>query len=165
MNTILKTARAAATLRPAQYARRYATEAPASGKLRLNFVLPHETIFKNTEVQQVNIAATTGDMGVLANHVPSIEQLAPGVVEVIENIQGGSKKYFVSGGFAVINPDSTLNINAVEAFSLEDFSLEAVKSNLSEAQRLASAATTEEERAAAKVEVEVFEALQAALSK
>lgn len=31
-------------------------------------------------------------MGVLANHVPSIEQLKPGLVEVIE--EGGSSKQF-----------------------------------------------------------------------
>ena len=32
-------------------------------------------------------------MGVLANHVPSIEQLRPGIVEVIEE-SGGNKQYF-----------------------------------------------------------------------
>ena len=32
-------------------------------------------------------------MGVLANHVPSIEQLKPGLVEVIEE-SGGSKQFF-----------------------------------------------------------------------
>lgn len=32
-------------------------------------------------------------MGVLANHVPSIEQLKPGVVEIIEE-SGGSKQFF-----------------------------------------------------------------------
>lgn len=42
---------------------------------------------------QVNIPAESGDMGVLANHVPSIEQLKPGLVEVIEE-SGGSKQYF-----------------------------------------------------------------------
>jgi F-type H+-transporting ATPase subunit delta len=42
---------------------------------------------------QVNLAAETGDMGVLANHVPSIEQLKPGLVEVIEE-GGGSKQFF-----------------------------------------------------------------------
>ncbi len=31
-------------------------------------------------------------MGVLANHVPSIEQLKAGVVEIIE--ESGSKKFF-----------------------------------------------------------------------
>lgn len=32
-------------------------------------------------------------MGVLANHVPSIEQLKPGLIEVIEE-SGGSKQFF-----------------------------------------------------------------------
>ena len=32
-------------------------------------------------------------MGVLANHVPSIEQLRPGLVEIIEE-SGGSKQFF-----------------------------------------------------------------------
>ena len=32
-------------------------------------------------------------MGVLANHVPSIEQLKPGLVEIIEE-SGGSKQFF-----------------------------------------------------------------------
>lgn len=42
---------------------------------------------------QVNFAAESGEMGVLANHVPSIEQLKPGLVEVIEE-SGGSKSFF-----------------------------------------------------------------------
>jgi F-type H+-transporting ATPase subunit delta len=37
--------------------------------------------------------AESGEMGVLANHVPSIEQLKPGLVEVIEEA-GGSKQFF-----------------------------------------------------------------------
>lgn len=42
---------------------------------------------------QVNIPAESGEMGVLANHVPSIEQLKPGLIEVIEEA-GGSKQFF-----------------------------------------------------------------------
>jgi F-type H+-transporting ATPase subunit delta len=79
-------------------------------------------------------------MGILANHVPSIEPLRPGVVEVIE--AAGSKKWFgeqqlllrlrlltgyssaVSGGFATVHPNNRLTINAVEAAPLEDFSLD-----------------------------------------
>lgn len=97
-------------------------------------------------------------MGVLAHHVPSIEQLKPGLVEIIEE-SGGTKQFFgmcsgprtcqrlscpargsqlldqlltsvfqfsvvVSGGFAVVQPNSQLSINAVEGFPLEDFSPE-----------------------------------------
>lgn len=89
---------------------------------------------------QVNISAATGDMGILANHVPSIEPLRAGVVEVIEP-GNASKKWFgtktapvlivyrlisliVSGGFATVHPNNKLTINAVEAAPLEDFSPE-----------------------------------------
>ena len=42
---------------------------------------------------QVNIPAESGEMGILAQHVPSIEQLKPGLVEIIEE-SGGSKQFF-----------------------------------------------------------------------
>ena len=42
---------------------------------------------------QVNIPAESGEMGILANHVPSIEQLRPGLVEIVEE-SGGSKQFF-----------------------------------------------------------------------
>lgn len=45
------------------------------------------------DVTQVNIPAETGDMGILANHVPSIEAVRPGLVEVIES-NGTTKKFF-----------------------------------------------------------------------
>lgn len=53
---------------------------------------PNTTDFASHSVQ-VNIPAETGDMGVLASHVPSIEQLKPGLVEVIEE-SAGSKRFF-----------------------------------------------------------------------
>ena len=52
-----------------------------------------QAIFTSTEVVQVNLAAATGDMGILANHAPAIEPLRPGVVEVIES-GNTSKKWF-----------------------------------------------------------------------
>jgi len=33
-------------------------------------------------------------MGVLANHVPSVEQLRPGVIEIIEENAQASKQFF-----------------------------------------------------------------------
>ncbi|CAJ0767312.1 23956_t:CDS:10, partial [Entrophospora sp. SA101] len=140
--------------------RSYATEtSTSSDKLRLSFALPHQTLYKNEEVYQVNISSTSGDMGILTNHVPSIEQLKPGLIEIYEN-PSSSKKIFSSGGFAVINSDSTLEINAPEAHPLEDFSIETVRSNLAEAQRVVNSGATDEEKNLAKIEIEVYEALQ-----
>ena len=51
-----------------------------------------QSLYKSQGVVQVNIPAESGEMGVLANHVPSIEQLKPGLVEVVE--EGGSTKQF-----------------------------------------------------------------------
>lgn len=52
---------------------------------------------------QVNIPAETGDMGVLASHVPSIEQLRPGLVEVIEE-SAGSKQFFRTSPITHLGP-------------------------------------------------------------
>ncbi|KAJ1730859.1 delta subunit of the central stalk of mitochondrial F1F0 ATP synthase, atp16, partial [Coemansia sp. BCRC 34490] len=147
--------------------RAYASEAAAapsggSGKLIVNFALPHQTVLKKHEVNQVDMSAVSGDLGVLADHVPTIEQLKPGVLDIISD--AGSTKYFVSGGFAIMNPNSVLNINAVEAFKLEDIDSQAVSAGLAESQRLHSAAKDEKVREAAAVEIELYEALQAALA-
>lgn len=42
---------------------------------------------------QVNVPAESGEMGILAQHVPSIEQLKPGLIEIIEE-SGGNKQFF-----------------------------------------------------------------------
>ncbi|PWN90996.1 epsilon subunit of F1F0-ATP synthase N-terminal domain-containing protein [Acaromyces ingoldii] len=167
----LRTAAAGAAARPAlaatsglartQMFRRGYAEA-VSDKLQLSLVLPHEALYQG-EVTQVNIAATSGDMGILAAHVPSIEQLAPGLLEVVE--QSGVKKWFVSGGFATVHPNNKLTINAIEAYDLDKFSPEAVRSALAEAQRVASGSGSAEDKAEAEIEVEVYTALQSALSK
>ncbi|KAI7868867.1 F1 complex, delta/epsilon subunit of ATPase [Spinellus fusiger] len=166
MNVLARSAHVAIkAAQPARLARFYASEAPVvTDKLKLTFVLPHKAIYKAVSVQQVNLAATSGDMGILANHVPTIEQLNPGVIEVIESAEV-TKKFFVAGGFATINPDSSLNINAVEAAALEDFSLENVQSGLAEAQRIIAGNGSEKEKAEAKIEADVYEAIQSALSK
>ena len=61
----------------------------------------------------------------------------------------------VSGGFAVVQPNSTLSINAVEGFPLEQFSAEAVRSQIQEAQKVASGSGSEQDIAEAKIEIEV----------
>ena len=43
---------------------------------------------------QVNIPADSGMMGILAGHVPTIEALKPGVVEVVEGQGSQGKKWF-----------------------------------------------------------------------
>ncbi|KAK3302139.1 ATP synthase delta chain mitochondrial precursor [Chaetomium strumarium] len=161
----LRIARAALRARPAALRvplqRRGYAEA-VSDKIKLSLSLPHQAIYQSQDVVQVNIPAESGEMGVLANHVPSIEQLKPGVVEVIEE-NGNNKRFFLSGGFAVVQPKSALSINAVEGYPLEDFSAEAVKAQIAEAQKVVSGGGSEQDIAEAKIELEVLESLQAHL--
>ncbi|KAI9838532.1 MAG: hypothetical protein M1819_004840 [Sarea resinae] len=159
-----------------------------SDKIKLTLTLPHQAIYKSTDVcvsppampkrhgytwvvsadtvpfssVQVNVSADSGEMGILANHVPSIEQLKPGLIEIIEE-SGGSKQFFLSGGFAIVQPGSQLSINAVEGFPLEDFSADAIRSQIGEAQKIASGSGSEQDVAEAKIELEVLESLQAAI--
>ncbi|KAI4184640.1 MAG: hypothetical protein L6R41_004607 [Letrouitia leprolyta] len=163
----LHLARAAARARPtnlirASLQKRSYADA-VSDKIKLTLALPHQAIYKSTDVVQVNVPAESGEMGVLANHVPSIEQLKPGLVEIIEESGGGSKQFFLSGGFAIVQPGSQLSINAVEGFPLEDFSSDAVRSQITEAQKIAGGSGSEQDVAEAKIELEVLESLQAAL--
>jgi len=164
MNT-LRVARAALRARPVALRvplqRRTYAEA-VSDKIKLSLALPHQSIYKSQDVVQVNIPAESGEMGVLANHVPSIEQLKPGLIEVIEE-GGSSKQFFLSGGFAIVQPNSVLSINAVEGYALEDFSADAVKAQISEAQKVANGSGSEQDIAEAKIELEVLESLQAVL--
>ncbi|KAF1838540.1 hypothetical protein BDW02DRAFT_644558 [Decorospora gaudefroyi] len=154
----LRIARATLRARPAAIARplqRRGYAEVANDKIKLSLALPHQSIYKSQDVVQVNLPAETGDMGVLANHVASIEQLKPGLVEIIEE-QGGSKQFFLSGGFAVVQPNSVLSINAVEGYPLEDFSAEAVRNQIGEAQKIASGSGSEADIAEAKIELESF---------
>lgn len=63
--------------------------------------------------------------------------------------------FSVSGGFAIVQPDSVLSINAVEGYPIEDFSEEAVRSQISEAQKIAGGSGSETDIAEAKIELEV----------
>ncbi|KAI9329316.1 hypothetical protein BDR26DRAFT_872607 [Obelidium mucronatum] len=140
--------------------RSYASEAASSnGKLRLNFTVPHQAILKDFEAIQVNIQSSEGDMGILADHVPTIAQLNNGGVVEIFAADNKTRKYFVSGGFAIINPDSSLNINAVEAVEVEQLDVEAARRGSEEASRKLNGSGSEQEKVAARVEHELYEAI------
>ena len=64
----------------------------------------------------------------------------------------------VSGGFAIVQPNSELSINAVEGYPLEDFSAEAVRSQIAEARKIAGGSGSEQDIAEAKIELEVSSA-------
>ena len=61
----------------------------------------------------------------------------------------------VSGGFATVQPDSSMSINAAEGYPLEDFSSEAIRAGIADAQKIANGSGSEQDIAEAKIELEV----------
>ena len=59
----------------------------------MQLIAASQSIYQSQNVIQVNIAADSGDMGVLSNHVPVIEQLKPGAITVIGE-SGATKQFF-----------------------------------------------------------------------
>lgn len=113
-------------------------------------------------------------MGILANHVPSLLQLRPGLLEIFTDgpaSQSGSKRtaYFVSGGFVTINPDSSMQISALEAVTLDKLDSQAVADGFAEAQRniqsTANAPSTDISKIEAQIHVDVYQQLSNALMK
>lgn len=138
--------------------RGYATEAAASDALSLSLALPHQTLYAESEVQQVNLPSINGDLGILANHIPIVEQLRPGVLEIIKK-DGNIESYFVSGGIATVQPGNLLTVSAIEAFKPEQFDLSSIKNQITDAQKRASS-TDAVEAAEANIQLEVLETLQ-----
>ncbi|KAL5750762.1 hypothetical protein ACOSP7_025365 [Xanthoceras sorbifolium] len=131
-------------------------------KLTVNFVLPYASELSTTEVDMVIIPATTGQMGVLPGHVPTIAELKPGVLSVHEG--NDVKKYFLSSGFAFIHANSVADIIAVEAVPVDRIDPSLVQKGLAEFTQKLSSATTDLEKAEAQIGVDIHSALNFALT-
>ena len=117
-----------------------------------------QVFYHNADVKQVDVPSYSGNFGILANHVPALAVMKPGVVTVFEN-EGSAKKYFVSSGTIAINDDSSVQVLAEEAVPVEWLDGPACRQLLNEAQANAGKAGTEQEKAEAAIAVEVTEAL------
>lgn len=131
-------------------------------KLTVNFVLPYASELSAKEVDMVIVPASTGQMGVLPGHVPTIAELKPGVLSVHEG--NDTKKYFVSSGFAFVHANSVADIIAVEAVPIDQIDPSLVQKGLAEFNQKLSSATTDLEKAEAQIGVDVHSALNSALT-
>jgi F-type H+-transporting ATPase subunit delta len=127
-------------------------------RFKVNFYTPHGVVAQS-KLEQVLLPGVEGYFGVKANHVPIIAQLKPGVVELHDG--NDITKYFVSGGFAFVHPNSTADICVLEAATLDQFDVTAVKQALQSAQ--AAAATDDYEAAINRTSQELLSALDSAL--
>eukprot|EP01112_Ceratiomyxa_fruticulosa_P018590 TRINITY_DN5972_c0_g1_i1.p1 TRINITY_DN5972_c0_g1~~TRINITY_DN5972_c0_g1_i1.p1 ORF type:complete len:173 (-),score=33.44 TRINITY_DN5972_c0_g1_i1:195-713(-) len=153
-------------IQPRTFKRGFATEAAATDDnlLSLTFVLPHEPLYLNKKVNMVVIPSASGLMGVSKNHIPTIAELKPGVVTIVEG--GKQEKYFISGGFAFIPTDKTqgCQISAVEAVPVDQIDPDLARSGFTHYSAEFAKAQTDAEKATARIGLELHKQLCAALN-
>jgi len=151
--------------RLSQPCRQYAEDSKPSAPTQMSFSFgyPGKMFYNDASVKQVDVPSGTGTFGILAQHVPSLAVLKPGVVTVTED-DGSLSKFFVSSGTVTINQDSTVQLLAEVAVPLDDLDAQSIKEGMTKAQQELAAAATDLARAEAQIGVEVHEALDAAVS-
>jgi F-type H+-transporting ATPase subunit delta len=137
--------------------------AAKEGFLNLTFSSPNVVISDNAPVYQVIVSTTEGDMGVLANHAPTIAELKPGVVTLYNEATATPAKFFVPAGMLIVENDSSATLTASEAIPLEDFDVAKVKKSLDDAVAELAKASTEEQQVNARINLDVFTAINFAL--
>jgi len=85
--------------------------------VKLNFSVPHESLYEDVEVHSVILPGQAGEYGITANHVPYVAQLKPGVVQILheETSNNEPEKYFVPGGYALTHENST-TVRAIDYY-------------------------------------------------
>ncbi|XP_063770416.1 ATP synthase subunit delta, mitochondrial [Pseudophryne corroboree] len=145
------------------HVRSYAEAAPAgSPVMSFTFASPSQVFYNGAAVKQVDVPTTTGMFGILSNHVPTLQVLRPGLVTVFSD-DGTATKYFVSSGSVTVNADSSVQVLAEEAVTLDMLDPSTAKSNLEKAQAALQSTADEVAKAEAQINVEACEAIVKAL--
>jgi F-type H+-transporting ATPase subunit epsilon len=136
-------------------------------KLKLRFTTPTDVLFaeskKNHMVDQVMIPAESGVLGIMPNYAPLVAQLRPGPIAVYSSKDQAPERFFVSGGFCIVQPDSVCSITVAEAVKIDDLDPQLVASGLSSFQAAMDKATDPKEKAKAQIGHEVHTMMQHAL--
>ena len=128
-------------------------------KLHFNLVSPERQLM-SADVDQVDIPAAEGWMGVLPNHSPFMTTLTPGMVLVKTGTE--EKRIFVRGGFAEISPGG-LTVLAEEATLAEELDAGAIAQRVKDAEEDVADAETDDKRIMAQQNLDRLKELQAAL--
>jgi len=105
-------------------------------------VSPSRLVFSG-EVEQVDVPGAEGDFGVLPGHAPFISTLRPGLLTIRNGAD--SRRYFVRGGFAEVNPDG-LTVLAETAVPVEEVAADALTNEIRSIEKAMAEAKDEAER-------------------
>ena len=91
-------------------------------KISFDLVSPENLIF-NDEVGMIIVPGKDGDFGVLPGHSKVMSSLRPGRVMVYGEDKNLLKSFFVSGGFAEVNPEKCIvlaeSVNEIKSLEKE----------------------------------------------
>ncbi|OUM61044.1 hypothetical protein PIROE2DRAFT_45638 [Piromyces sp. E2] len=121
-----------------------------------------KSIINNEQVERVKFKTEKGQVEIKAGQEPSAQRILGGLVEIEQNKE--IKKFIVSGGFAMVNPDKSMNITAAEAYPLDYIDLSATKQNLVEAERQLPE-SSDEDKVRIKIAMEMYKAIIDAFEK
>lgn len=101
-------------------------------KLNFELVSP-ERVLASEACDMVVMPGEEGDLGILVEHAPIVTLLRPGVVALYlgDKVE---KRFFVSGGFAEVNPAGCILLTE-EGLALEDMSRSDAERRLDTARR------------------------------
>nr|AOR07082.1 mitochondrial ATP synthase subunit delta precursor [Mesenchytraeus antaeus] len=131
--------------------------------MAFTFASPSTVFYKAAaNVKQVDVPSFSGSFGILPNHVPILAVLRPGVITVHE-ADGNNKKYFVSSGSITVNDDSSVQILAEEACTLDQLDSQAIREGAAKAAQDLLSASSDFAKAEASIALECYDALQRAV--
>lgn len=128
--------------------------------LTLTVATPDSVLCEDKPARLVTVPGSGGAFGILPGHIPVLCELQPGILSIyyeMSQTSGRQDHYFVSGGFALVHPNSTMEVSAVNAIDINDLDATLVSQNLSEAQAKVGKAKTTQETVEAQIEVSVLE--------
>ncbi|HUS96335.1 MAG TPA: F0F1 ATP synthase subunit epsilon [Hyphomicrobiaceae bacterium] len=125
--------------------------------IKFELVSP-ERVLLSEDVEHVVLPGSEGDLGVLAGHSPAVVTLRPGMISVIS--PGGTRKMFVKGGFAEINPE-TLTVLAERAFDPSKSDKATVTQELARAEKELAEAKNDDDRFVAQSAIDALRSIAA----
>ena len=104
--------------------------------ISFDLVSPENLIF-NDEVGMIIVPGKDGDLGVLPGHSKVMSSLRPGRVMVYGEDKNLLKAFFVSGGFAEVNPEKCI-VLAEEIFEMKDLDKKTIEKQIQDLENIAS---------------------------
>jgi F-type H+-transporting ATPase subunit epsilon len=121
-----------------------------------------ERLLVSSDVEQVLVPGTEGEMTVLARHAPVLTTLRPGLLDIVYPA-GQHQRYFIRGGFAEINP-AGLTVLAETAIDLDELRADQLAQAIKDAEEDVADAAEDIARDRAQTKLDHLRQVQSALN-